>query len=189
MPNDARVHYKEVYPGVDLIYYGNQHQLEYDFIVAPGSSPEAIRLAFDGARGLEISEDGELVVHLPGACPPIIVGRPVLYQQIGGVRREVSGHYARRGAREFGFEVAAYDHHAALVIDPIIVSYATYLGGADDVPGSIAVDAAGSAYITGSTKFREFPAAGIPAPSGKIEFNDIFVAKLNPSGTALVYTT
>src|SRR5437773_9448277 len=149
VPTYARVHYREVYPGIDLVYYGNQRQLEYDFVVAPGGDPNRIVLGFQGADRLEVNTQGELVLHVAGRA--LRQRKPVIYQEIDGIRTEIEGRYVLKDAHRVGFQVAAYDQSKPLVIDPVLV-YSTYLGGSsDDVGLGIAVDSAGSAYVTGQT--------------------------------------
>ena len=184
----ARVLYREIYPGIDLAYYGTrQHGLEYDFVVAPGADPRAIRLGFEGAERIELSAEGDLLLHAGAAS--LRFGKPVVYQRIGDARQEIRGEWVREGATTVGFRVAAYDPTAALVIDPI-VSLATYLGGlGTDQAFAVAVDSAGNVYVTGNTTAINFPTtAGSfrpTAPGG----TDAFVVKLsNNLGTA-VYST
>ncbi|HEV8523384.1 MAG TPA: SBBP repeat-containing protein, partial [Terriglobales bacterium] len=191
VPTYAKVHYREVYPGIDLIYYGNQRQMEYDFIVAPGADPKKIVLAFKGAERLEIDAQGDLMLHAPGGA--IRQKKPVIYQEVDGVRQEIEGRYVRKGANRVGFKVAAYDASRPLVIDPVVLSYSTYLGGSGgDYGMGIAVDAAGAAYVTGYTGSTDFPTANAfqatHAGGGQIPY-DVFVTKLNATGTALVYST
>jgi hypothetical protein len=128
IPTYAKVSYHGVYPGVDLVYYGNQRLLEYDFVVAPGASPEAIRLKFDGASGLRVDKHGDLVLAM-GAGAAIVQQTPKVYQQINGSRKAVSGHYVVLAKDQVGFQIAAYDSARPLVIDPVLV-YSTYLGAA-----------------------------------------------------------
>jgi len=185
VPTYSAVRYGEVYPGVDLVYHGKQRQLEYDFVVAPGADPSKIELDFMGADKMEIDAQGDLVLHVGGSS--IRQHKPVLYQEVDGRRQEVAGGYVRRGRHRFGFDVAAYDRSRPLVIDPVL-SYSTYLGGASGAVGTgIAVDILGNAYVTGTTS-ADFPttAGAFRAPGGLI---DVFVTKINPSGSALVYST
>src|SRR5438477_2498195 len=186
VPTYAKVHYRAVYPGIDLVYYGNQRQLEYDFVVAPGADPNRIVLGFQGAERLEINAEGELVLHAAGE---VIRQRvPVTYQEINGVRTKLEGRYVLKDAHRVGFQVAAYDQNRPLVIDPTLV-YATYLGSSGwDYGSGIAVDAAGSAYVTGSTSSADFPTANA-LQAAKAGFQNAFVTKLNPTGSALVYST
>jgi len=194
VPTYAKVHYRAVYPGIDLVYYGNQRQLEYDFVVAPGANPERIVLGFKGAERLEINAEGELVLHAAGE---VIRQRvPVIYQEVDGIRQEIAGGYVLKSANRVGFQVAAYDQSRPLVIDPTLV-YATYLGGSGgEAGGGIAVDAAGAAYVTGTTGSTDFPTTpgAIQTTYGgggtfPLREGDAFVTKLNAAGTALVYST
>src|SRR5437773_7790597 len=191
VPTYAKVHYRAVYPGIDLVYYGNQRQLEYDFVVSPGADPERIVLGFQGAERLEINAEGELVLHAAGG---VIRQRvPVIYQEIDGVRTKIEGGYVLKDAHRVGFQVAAYDPSRPLVIDPTLV-YFTYLGGSiGDGGRGIAVDAAGAAYVTGYTLSTDFT-AGCTAPCTVLDatlngVRDAFVTKINAAGTALVYST
>jgi hypothetical protein len=196
VPTYAKVKYQNVYRGIDLVYYGNPQQLEYDFLVAPGADPKtisldvaAIRASSDGGRRtpLWIDANGDLVI--PAGEDEVRLHKPVVYQAAEGAARHfVDGHYVLRGDNRVSFGVASYDPGKTLVIDPVLV-YSTYLGGSgfDDGQG-IAVDSAGSAYITGDTESTNFPTASpLQAVFGGVQ--DVFVAKLNPAGTALVYST
>jgi hypothetical protein len=146
IPTYERVRYEQIYPGVDLVYYGNQRQLEYDFVIAPGTSFKQIRFAFDGAGKVKLSRSGDLI--LKSGSQTITLPRPKAYQDIDNKRREVSVKYSlKRG--EVAFKVGNYDKSQPLVIDPVLV-YSTYLGGSGlDTGNSIAVDASGNVYIAG----------------------------------------
>jgi len=192
--NYGKVQYQNVYPGVDLIYYGNPQQLEYDFVLAPGADSQAIRLAFQGAEGIALDSQGDLVLHTGGG--DVIEHAPVLYQESNGVRQAVSGHYLLEGNGQVGFQVGAYDPARPLVIDPVYsLVYSTYLGGnkADTAGYGIAVDGAGDAYVTGTTQSIHFPTtAGAFQTSGafiKVDGGGTFVTKFNAAGSALVYST
>ncbi|MGA9769668.1 MAG: SBBP repeat-containing protein [Blastocatellia bacterium] len=178
--------FKHVYPGVDLVYYGNQRELEYDLKVAPGANPRAVRLAFEGARAIHIDKQGDLV--LSTAAGEIRQRKPVAYQETNGARKEVSARFVMKGARQVGFEIAPYNTSKPLVIDPSL-SYSTFLGGSEQDDGhGIAVDASGNAYITGFTASFNFPITASLQPVPGDSFN-AFVTKLNATGTALVYST
>jgi hypothetical protein len=186
VPTYAKVHYREVYPGIDLVYYGNQRSLEYDFVVAPGADPRKIALSFKGAERLEIDAQGDLVLHTMGGI--IRQHKPVIYQEVDGVRQEVAGGYVRKGKNRIGFKVAAYDSSRPLVIDPIL-SYSTYLGGgSSDGGGGIVADAAGNAYVTGGTSSVNFPTT-VGAVQSAGAGPNAFVTKLDATGSALVYST
>ncbi|NDQ58189.1 MAG: choice-of-anchor D domain-containing protein, partial [Acidipila sp.] len=190
IPNYARVLYRQVYPGIDAVYYGNEGRLETDFMVAPGKDPGVIRMKFSGAERTEVNSAGELV--LTTATGDVKLAKPVLYQQVKGERREVAGAYRLLSANEAGFVVGRYDSTRALVIDPTLV-YSTYLGGSGmsgDTGNAIAVDAAGEAFVTGSTNSTDFPTQSArQAALGGTGATNAFVTKLSASGSALVFST
>jgi len=184
VPTYRSVKYEGIYSGIDLVYYGNQRQLEYDFIVAPGADPR--RIAFDvrGARRIRSDEHGDLVLSMGEG--EIRWHKPAVYQEKDGARQEIAAHYAITDKNRVGFVVSQYDTSRTLYIDPLI--YSTYLGGsAYDVGNAIAVDGAGSAYVTGSAS-PNFPITpGAFQPDGS--YGTVFLTKFNPSGSALVYST
>jgi hypothetical protein len=194
IPNYARVAYHDVYPGIDVVWYGSQRQLEYDFVVAAGADPGQVRLRFDGADSLSLDADGNLLVHT--AAGNLAEHAPVLYQQDGGPgglsasRTVVTGGYVLDGGNEVSVWVGGYDAGRRLLIDPVL-SYSTFLGGSGDERGfGIAVDAAGNAYVTGRTNSTNFPTtAGALQTAFGTGLSDAFVSKLNAAGTALVYST
>ena len=201
VPTYRKVEYREVYPGVSLVYYGNPAaaaQLEYDFVVAPGADPGQIRLGVEGAGRVEVDAEGDLVLQA-AAGGQVRFHKPLVYQEVDGARREVEGSFTLRSSSlksavrnpqsEIGFEVAAYDPTYPLVIDPVLV-YSTYLGGSGGDWGyGIAVDSSGNAYVTGSTVSSNFPTANaVQARYGGGD-SDAFVSKLNAAGSALVYST
>jgi len=186
VPLYGKIIYSAVYPGIDLIYYGNQNQLEYDFVVAPGASWRSIRLAFGGARAVAIDPNGDLKLQTRGGW--LRHRRPRVYQQLASGRSEISGHYVLQGSGRVGFEIGAYDHALPLVIDPTLV-YSSYLGGsADDHGYSVAVDSSGCAYTIGETWSANFPLLNSmqSTPDGD---TDIFVTKWNAAGTGILYST
>ncbi|MHC5539599.1 DUF7948 domain-containing protein, partial [Singulisphaera rosea] len=198
----AKVLEQGVYPGIDLVYYGNQQQLEYDFTVAPGADPGSIKLNIQGAESSTIDAQGNLVLHT--AIGDVVEHAPVFYQELDGVRQAVSGQYVIDADGQVGFAVGAHDHSLPLVIDPVL-SYSTYLGGsprvgnedATDSGSKIAVDGDGNAYIVGTTISSKFPTTpgayqttpGDPVSTPGTALGDVFVTKLNASGTALIYST
>jgi hypothetical protein len=180
------IEYRGVYRGVDAVYYGNQQQLEFDFVVAPGAAPGAIALAFDGATHVSVDRSGELVIDT--SAGRVVQHRPEIYQNDRGVRRPVRGGYAIRHDGTVGFRLGAYDRRLPLVIDPIL-SYATYLGGANqERANGVAVDAAGNTIVTGVTYSPDFPALNA-VQAQKHGAGDAFVTKLSPAGDAIVYST
>src|SRR5581483_10559629 len=199
VPQYRKARYRELYAGIDLVFHDAGDALEYDLVVAPGAHPRAIRLRYDGARRLTLDASGNLEIETAGGV--VRQKRPVLYQEIAGQRREVAGRFVVQG-RRVRFLVGEYDRARELVIDPVVV-YGTYLGGASrDLGGGVAVDAAGNAYVVGSTVSADFPVTanalqvkhgGIPN-SGVSELGanwiyDVFVAKFSPDGSKLVYST
>ena len=186
VPTFARVHYQEVYPGIDLVYYGNQSALEYDFIVEPGADPKRITLAFEGADKIEIGAQGDLVLHT--TLGALRQRKPFIYQEVAGERREVSGRYMLASRDLVRFEIDSYDTGRPLVIDPTLF-YSTFLGGSGDETGAaITIDFSGSAYVTGNTSSADFPLAGA-FQSSLVGSSDAYVTKLNSTGSALVYST
>jgi hypothetical protein len=183
----GRVNYTGVYPGIDLVYYGNQRQLEYDFVVAPGADPKKIALSFSGATP-KLDKDGNLV--LTDRETTTSFHKPVVYQMAGDKRVEVAGAYELAG-KQVRFALGSYDHSKPLVIDPVL-TYATFLGGNQQDEGvAITADAAGNAYVVGDTISPNFPLMN-PFQSTNHDTSNgfvVFVSKLNPAGTALVYST
>jgi hypothetical protein len=187
VPTYEKVSYGAIYPGVDLVYYGNGHHLEYDFIVAPGANPGTIALRFEGARDVVIDEGGDLVLRV--ADSEIRQPKPVIYQEIDGARQQVEGRYVMIGKDQVGFDVAKYDVTRPLVIDPMLI-YSTYLGGGGVDFGqgvAVAMDRDGNAYVTGFTNSPNFPTTD--GAFQTINRIDAFVTKLNRTGSALVYST
>ena len=184
IPTYQKVKYTGVYPGVDLVYYGNQGRLEHDFIVAPGADPSKIALSFEGAQA-RIDRQGDLCLTIDGS--ELRFQKPVVYQAAGGGRQSVDGRYALDD-HTVRFELGAYDHSRELVIDPLLV-YGTYLGGSFYNYGSgIAVDSNGSAYATGWTTSTNFPTENPIYGSFSGQYS-VYVSKFNASGTALIYST
>lgn len=188
IPNYAGVKYEAIYPGIDLVYYGNQGQLEYDFIVAPGSDARAIKLVMKGANKIVLDSAGDLVLHT--ATGQLRQHKPFIYQEgRDGRRKQIAGRYTLEGENQIGFQIGVYDHTKPLVIDPVLV-YSTYLSGSGaDEGASIAVDAAGNAYITGTSDSIDFPRTTGASQTARSGGKDAFVIKLNPAGTAPIYST
>ncbi|MFT3746156.1 MAG: SBBP repeat-containing protein [Pyrinomonadaceae bacterium] len=188
VPTFGKVKYEKIYPGIDLVYYGNQRQLEYDLLVAPGADPSAIKLSITGAGKGTIDQNGDLLLRKNGDTVSWL--KPIVYQESASGRVEVPASYSLRSGGIVAFELGAYDHSLPLVIDPIL-AYSTFLGGSGDENvflSNIAIDGSGSAYVTGYTNSANFPVAGAYQPV-KSSGNDIFVTKINPSGTSIVYST
>jgi hypothetical protein len=215
VPSYAQVKYEGVYPGVDLVYYGNQRQLEYDFVVAPGADPNQIKLSFAGADGMRVDAasgdlvlkvgDDELRFHKPAVSQPTVAAmssspsKPVAAlserrrRSETAATAELDGAFVLASNNQVAFRMAGYDPQRALVIDPVLI-YSTYLGGSYyDLGYGIAVDAAGNAYVTGQTDSGDFPTANPLQPNNRASCgapcSNAFVTKFNPTGSALVYST
>ena len=197
LPTYAKARSLNVYAGIDLVYYGAQGQLEYDFVLAPGADASKIRLTFAGATPA-IDSSGDLVLSLGG----IRFRRPVLYQESQGVRQPVDGKFTIAANNDVGFEVGRYDHSRELVIDPVLV-YASFLGGSaqQSVINAMTMNAAGEIYVTGITNAVDFPTtSGVveescPAPMtggtkcGPSSSSAAFVSKISNDGQSLIYST
>ena len=188
IPTFGKVHYAQVYPGVDLVFYGNQRQLEYDFVVAAGADPSRIAWQIDGAKPT-VDADGNLV--LSAANGPASFKKPVLYQMDGQKQIPVDGAFAVAGDR-ISFRLGSYDHAKPLIIDPVL-TYASYLGGSlwTAIKG-LALDSEGSIYVTGDTQSTDFPVQN-PYESAPTKADSrastAFVSKFSPDGSSLVYST
>ncbi len=192
----AKVKFAGVYPGVDLVYYGNQRQLEYDFVVSPNADPKTIRLHFAGAVKLAVGAHGQLSVSTRNG--QVVFHQPSVYQETDGHRQSIAGRFVLLAHHSVGFALGSYNQSQPLIIDPVLV-YSTYLGGtgANDFLGdsanAIAADAAGNAYVAGVTSSSNFPIRNALQKKNQAASVDdpinAFVAKLNPTGTALLYST
>ena len=187
IPSYGKVQYRSIYPGVDLVYYGKEQRIEYDFVVAPGADYGKIKLEIRGAKRLRIDDNGDLV--LTTLVGTVRQRKPLVYQDIDGARREIAARYILDRNRQVRFELGKYDAGKPLVIDPVL-DYSTFLGGSSSDEGhSIVVGADGSAYITGRTTSFNFPVTLSAFDTTYANSNDVFVTKLNPSGSALAYST
>jgi Abnormal spindle-like microcephaly-assoc'd, ASPM-SPD-2-Hydin/Beta-propeller repeat/Protein of unknown function (DUF1573) len=194
VPTYGKVKYEGVYSGIDLLYYGNQQQLEYDFLVSPGADPHRIQFDVGGARNITTEKDGDLVFHSRDG--ELRWRKPVVYQETNGIRQTIDSHYLVQHGHRIKVAVGNYDSHRALIIDPAI-TYSTYLGGATNFgdAAAVAVDTSGNAYVTGYTRASDFPVTAgafqTTCPSGEdcSTWGAAFVTKFNSTGTALVYST
>ena len=187
IPVFGRVRYTDVYPGIDVVVYGNQRQLEYDFVVAPGADPGAIRIRIDGADAVTIDAAGDVTIRR--GARTIVQRTPVVYQERDGRRDLVTARYRLAAAHELVVDVGAYDRGRALVIDPIVVYSARVgLGTAS----AIAVDGAGHAYFGGANTGafnNEYPMVNAAFPRRMSGLAEIFVTRLSPDGATLIYST
>jgi beta-propeller repeat-containing protein len=190
VPSFARVRYANVYPGVDLVFYGNRRHLEYDFVVAPGADPNAIALSLEGSQDLRVDERGDLLVGVSNGV--VKFQKPVVYQESQGERHEIASGYKLTADHRVTFSVDHYDSNAPLIVDPVL-AYSTYLGGdSDDSGAAIAVDAQGNSVVVGSTLSLQFPTtanAFTPTPLTANANGVVFVTKLNPTGTQQLYSS
>lgn len=187
VPTFARVRYRNVYPGIDVVYYGKHGELEHDFVVAPGADPGTIRLRFAGADKVDVDREGNLVLLVPGGRMEL--RKPVAYQDVNGSKKAIRANFRLRGTQHVTFEVAAHDLNRPLIIDPVF-TYSVLLGGTGQFEegSGIAVDSSGAAYVTGYTQSATFPTVN-PLQNTFGGNADAFVIKLNAAGTALVYST
>jgi uncharacterized protein (TIGR03437 family) len=191
VPTYGSVRYAGLYPGIDLVYYGQQGKLEFDFRLSPGADASKIRIELTGDTTPRIDSNGDLVVG------GFRQHKPVSYQDLPEGRRVVESAYVATGRNEFSIRLGAYDKAFPLVIDPVL-TYATFVGGnANDGIASIKADASGNLYVAGFTSSANFPSksgvqtkyGGTNSPYLQMQFGDAFVAKLNPAGTAVLYST
>ena len=180
-----RVRYREIYPGVDAVFYGTGSQLEYDLELRPGANLSRVVLQVKGAKRIR-EHDGNIVVDLGGG--QVRCKRPQVYQEIEGKRRQIEAGYVVRG-QKVRFKVGRYDHAKPLVIDPVL-DYSTYLGGSGPEWGyAIATDSSGNAYITGMTQSSNFPIRSAMQSTASGGLGDVFVTKVRPDNTGIIYST
>lgn len=189
LPTYSRVVYSDLWPGIDLVYAGTTSQLKYEFVVHPGADPTQIQLRYRGATAVTQNEIGQLVVEMPAGG--FVDDKPYAYQTIGRDDTEVRAAFALNEEQQtYTFALGDYDTSRALVIDPAILIYAGYIGGANnDESKDISVDEAGNIYVTGATGSSQatFPVTVGPDLTYNSGTWDAFIAKVNASGTALVY--
>ncbi|HTB15105.1 MAG TPA: SBBP repeat-containing protein [Bryobacteraceae bacterium] len=187
----GRIRYSGVYSGIDLVFHGEEHRLEYDFVVAPHADPGAIQLEISGQKSLRVEDSGDLVIETEAG--EIRWKKPEIYQDANGARQVIDGRFLVAGARTVKFEIAAYDSARTLVIDPVL-QYSTYLGSTGNDGGrGIGLDSAGNIYIVGNTTSTNLPTvsaaqANYGGMSSNFMNGDAFVVKFSPAG-ALVYLT
>jgi uncharacterized repeat protein (TIGR01451 family) len=194
VPHFSKVRYHRVYPAIDLVYYGNQRQLEYDFVVAPRGDPDLIRLQVDATGTLELDSNGDLLVRRAGGVMRWL--KPVAFQMVDGRRVPVSAGYLLRAGHQFSFWIGDYDRRRELIIDPVL-AYSTLIGGTgDEVITALGLDADGNVYVAGHTLAPDFPitAGAFDTSCGNdggcdSGVEDVFVTKLNATGDAVIYST
>ena len=186
IPTYRKAYFKDVYPGIDVVYYGNQQELEYDFVVTAGANPKLIKFAVAGADQIRLDKAGRLLLSLKHG--DVTLNKPVIYQlDENGSRNEVKGAYVIKG-NEVRFKLDRFDSNKPLIIDPVL-SYSTLLGSNNnDQAFGVSVDSQGNAYVTGTTDGTTFPTTAGSFKSTSTR-SGAFVTKLNAAGTALVYST
>lgn len=186
VPNYGRIRYKNVYPGIDLVYYGKGRRLEHDFVVAPGVRPDLITWQIDGVRDIMLSAEGDLELATQGR--QIRLEKPVVYQEIAGKRQRVAGAFILKGRHRVGFEIGTYDPKRALVIDPVI-GFSTFYGGFgnDEIQG-LAIDSGGNIYAGGGTQSPNLKLVN-PMQSSAAGSRDGFLLKLDPTASTILYST
>jgi hypothetical protein len=195
VPHFAKVKYDQVYPGIDLVYYGNQRQLEYDFVVAPGVDPNKIKLGFTGADEIKIADNGDLLLNVKGR--ELRQHRPIIYQEVNGHRAPIAGRFVIEGKNRVRFDIGEYDCGKELVIDPTVsLSYSTFVGDEyDDKALAIAANSSGNTFVTGETASPSYDISGSVYDSscgtnGSCNSTtDVFVTKLASDGKTLVWST
>jgi hypothetical protein len=188
VPCFGSITYNDIYPGIDLQYYGNGRSLKYDFIVTPGADLSRIQIRYEGVDGLAITNDGSL--NAISQFRPVYELTPYIYQEKNGQKKEIAGRYIIKAPGEFGFAIdGSYDPSIPIVIDPELV-YSTYLGGNSYEWGSaIAVNYLGEVYVTGHTLSTDFPILNPYQPTIDSLYNDAFITRLNSEGNGIVSST
>ena len=187
VPQFQRVRYRKVYPGIDLVYYGQDRKLEYDFIVSPGADPGPIRLDFEGAGAININKDGSLALKMKGG--DVVWRKPAIYQEKNTGRTGVDGDFVKLAENSVGFKIGPYDHSLPLVIDPSLL-FSTYLGGtlADDAH-AVAINTSGEIIVAGDTMSSNFPVAAGLTFTAYSASNDVFVTKYSADGSTIIFST
>lgn len=195
VPHYAKVRYVDVYPGIDWVFYCNDHFLEYDFIVAPGADPSAIQIGFEGVDKMTIDNQGNLI--LKTAIGRIKHHKPLLYQFIEGEKISVAGSYEVISNQKFRLIVGAYNRSRPLFIDPVLQVITSFAGSGEHAVEGLSVDPTGNIYLYGVTSSVDLPTTtgayqtvfSGPDPLPWLEPSDAFIAKLTPSGSDFIYLT
>ena len=188
IPHYSKVRYRNVYAGIDTVYYGNQEQMEQDFVIAPGADPQQIHFRVTGAEAVYLDEQGDLIIRIRES--EMRLRKPTVYQEQTEGRKQITGEYSLTAGNDVGFALGDYDRTKPMIVDPVL-AFSTYLGGsgAESLVAAVAVDSAGNAYVTGQTGSSDFPTASPAVQGEKGSGNSAFVSKLSSDGTHLVYST
>ena len=190
VPNYSRVVYRGIYPGVSLVFYGRDGELEHDFTLAPLADPAVISFRMEGAQRVELSPEGNL--HIASSAGSLVLRKPTAYQEAGGKPAHVDVSFLLAPDGRVSFRVGAYDHSRPLVIDPVL-TFSTYLDGSTtDNITAVTTDSSGNIYVTGSTTSTDFPTMKPLQPAsgcGLDACNFAFITKLDPTGKTLIYST
>jgi Beta-propeller repeat/Domain of unknown function DUF11 len=188
VPTFARVQYSAVYPGIDLVYYGQQGQLEYDFVVGSGADPRQIRMNIAGAQKVSLGADGSLRLKTP--VRELRWNKPVVYQEVNGQRHAVAGRFELLAKNRVGFALGQYDRNRELIIDPVL-AYTTYFGGlGSEINPQVAVDANSDIFLAGTTtSATNFPIIAGGTPPTINGADAVFISKLDPFASSVQYTT
>jgi hypothetical protein len=192
IPNYKEVRYKNIYPGIDMLFYGNQRNLEFDFVLSSNANPKDIQIQAQGAKKIYVDKKGNLILLTKQG--KIIYKNLIIYQNIGGIKKQIQGTYTLNTKKDIiSFALGTYNKTSPLIIDPVLLVYSTYLGGnIDDIGRGIAINSQGDAYVTGytsSTTFPTTPGAFQTSNNNMGTGQTAFVTELKPTGTGLVYST
>lgn len=187
IPLYSRIVYRQLYPGIDIAYYGSRGNLEYDLTIGPGADWRQVQLEITGNDGAQLDAAGDVVLRVRGK--EVRLHTPSVYQDLGGEKVEVASHLRLQGNHTISFELSGYDPTQPVIIDPVL-TYSSYLGGGGNDSGtSLAVGGDGSIYVTGVTGSNDFPVTPGAFQTERTFDWEVFVTKLNPSGSSLVYST
>ena len=186
VPNQSQVLYRQIYPGIDLVFHGQENEMEHDFRIAPGGDPGTIRFAMKGADRVTLDDSGNLMISL--GDDTLFLQKPRAYQETANGRQQVESRFALNHDGTVQFQLGSYNRRMELIIDPVFV-FSTYLASSSgDWPTAIVSDSSGNVYVTGYTDGLDFPLQnGIQATvTGS---PNVFVSKLDPTGHTLLYST
>ena len=186
IPQYERVNQKSLYRGIDVVYYGSEGNLEYDFVISPGANPKSLGFRVQGAKDVQLSDTGDLILQTSAGA--IRLHKPAIYQEAGSVRRKVEGRFALRKQNTVSLALGEYDPDSPLIVDPVL-SFSTLIGANNNTQvQGIAVDSSKNVYITGTTFATNYPVVNAFQPTNH-GYQNVFVTKLNPGGNKILYST